>query len=44
MTELLQYAFNTYGSIDQYNELFDACVAETLSTTAEIDKWVVDNG
>ncbi len=44
MKDLLQYACDTYSTRDCYDDLFDAVVSESLTTTADIDNWVTHNG
>ena len=44
MKELLQYAADNHrDGYDHFNELFDAIVAETLTTTDQIDSWVAEH-
>ena len=39
-TEIMQYAYDTYGEQDVWQELFDAVARGDLGSTADVDAWI----
>ena len=39
-TEIMQYAYDTYGEHDVWQELFDAVARGGFEATADVDAWI----